>query len=432
MIWDKAMECMDREELQGLQRKRLQKIVKRVYHNVPFYRRKMQNIGIEPEDIHGLEDLEKLPFTTKADIRDNYPFGLLAVPRQNIVRFHASGGKPGKATVVGYTGQDMEIWGECMARTLAMAGMDREDILQMAYGYGVFAGETGIYHGAEKLGAAVIPMPTGNVKRLVTMMEDMGVTAIASTPSYLLHIAQTMEECGKVGKSRLKTAVCGAEPWTESMRRQIEGQLHIRAHDMYEMSEIMGPGVACDCECHQGLHVYADHFLPEIINPDTLRPVAAGSAGELVLTTITKEGLPLLRYRTRDMTAITHETCACGRTLPRIRRFMGRCDDMLIIRGVSVFPSQIESVLLEIGGTTPHYRIIVDRVNHLDTLEVQVEIGDGFFSDEIKGLESLAGEIGRVLQQEIGLLAKVKLLEPRSIARSVEKAVRVIDNRNLT
>lgn len=431
MIWNETKECMSRDEKIVLQGARLVKTVDRVYHNVPFYRRKMQNIGIEPGDIRGLEDLSKLPFTTKTDLRDNYPFGLFAVPQSEIVRIHASSGTTGKATVVGYTRRDLDIWSECVARALTMAGVSRNDIIQVAYGYGLFTGGLGAHGGAEKLGATVVPMSTGNTKKLTTMMIDFGVTAIACTPSYLLHIAETLEENGEVDKVKLKTAICGAEPWTENMRKQIEERLNIHAHDIYGLSEIMGPGVACDCKYHNGLHVYDDHFLPEIISPETLGAVADGETGELVFTTITKEGLPLLRYRTRDLTSINHTPCACGRTLPRISRFKGRSDDMLIIRGVNVFPSQIESALLEMGETRPHYMMIVDRVNNLDTLEVQVEVGERFFSDEIKELEKLTKKISHVLQQAIGLAVKVKLVEPKSLERSMGKSVHVIDKRKL-
>lgn len=431
MIWNETKECMSRDEKIVLQGARLVKTVDKVYHNVPFYRRKMQTIGIEPGDIRGLEDLHKLPFTTKVDLRDNYPFGLFAVPQSEIVRIHASSGTTGKATVVGYTRRDLDIWSECVARALTMAGVSRNDIIQVAYGYGLFTGGLGAHGGAEKLGATVVPMSTGNTRKLTTMMIDFGVTSIACTPSYLLHIAETLEENKEVDKIKLKTAVCGAEPWTENMRKQIEERLHIHAHDIYGLSEIMGPGVACDCEYHQGLHVYDDHFLPEIIHPDTLEAAADGETGELVFTTITKEGLPLLRYRTRDLTSITYETCECGRTLPRISRFKGRSDDMLIIRGVNVFPSQIESALLEMGETTPHYMMIVDRVNNLDTLEVRVEVGERFFSDEIRELEKLTKKISHVIQQAIGLAVNVKLVEPKSIERSMGKSVHVIDKREL-
>lgn len=431
MIWNETKECMSRDEMTVLQSARLVKTVDRVYHNVPFYRKKMQQLGIEPGDIRGIEDLSKLPFTTKNDLRDNYPFGLFAVPQSEIVRVHASSGTTGKATVVGYTRRDLEIWSECVARALSMAGVTRDDVIQVAYGYGLFTGGLGAHGGAEKLGAMVVPMSTGNTKKLTTMMKDFGVTAIACTPSYLLHIAETLEEAGDIPHIKLKAAVCGAEPWTENMRKQIESKLHINAHDIYGLSEVMGPGVACDCRFHKGLHVYEDHFLPEIIDPETLAPLPAGETGELVFTTITKEGLPLLRYRTRDLTSIDYTPCECGRTLARISRFKGRSDDMLIIRGVNVFPSQIEAALLEMGETTPHYMMVVDRVNNLDTLEVQVEVEERFFSDEIKELEKLTKKIATVIQHAIGLAVKVKLVEPKSIERSMGKAVHVIDKRKL-
>lgn len=431
MIWNETKECMSRDEMTVLQSARLVKTVDRVYHNVPFYRKKMQQLGIEPGDIREIADLPKLPFTTKSDLRDNYPFGLFAVPQSEIVRVHASSGTTGKATVVGYTRRDLEIWSECVARALSMAGVTRDDVIQVAYGYGLFTGGLGAHGGAEKLGAMVVPMSTGNTKKLTTMMKDFGVTAIACTPSYLLHIAETLEEAGDIPHIKLKAAVCGAEPWTENMRKQIENKLHINAHDIYGLSEVMGPGVACDCRFHKGLHVYEDHFLPEIIDPETLAPLPAGETGELVFTTITKEGLPLLRYRTRDLPSIDYTPCECGRTLARISRFKGRSDDMLIIRGVNVFPSQIEAALLEMGETTPHYMMVVDRVNNLDTLEVQVEVEERFFSDEIKELEKLTKKIATVIQHAIGLAVKVKLVEPKSIERSMGKAVHVIDKRKL-
>ncbi len=431
MIWNESRECMDREELRKLQSARLVKTVDRVYHNVPFYRKKMQELGLEPGDIKGLEDLDKLPFTTKNDLRDNYPFGLFAVPQSEIVRIHASSGTTGKATVVGYTRKDLEVWSECVARALTMAGVTKDDIIQVAYGYGLFTGGLGAHGGAEKLGATVVPMSTGNTKKLTTMMVDFGATAIACTPSYLLHIAETLEEQGDIPKIKLKAAICGAEPWTENMRMQIEEKLHIHAHDIYGLSEVMGPGVACDCEYHKGLHVYEDHFLPEIVDPETLKPVAPGETGELVFTTITKEGIPLIRYRTKDLTNIDYAKCECGRTIARIGRFKGRSDDMLIIRGVNVFPSQVEAALLEMGETTPHYMMIVDRVNNLDTLEIQVEVDEKFFSDEIRELESLTKKIGHTIQQAIGLSAKIKLVEPKTLERSMGKAKHVIDNRKL-
>ena len=431
MIWNESKECMSRDEMNALQSARLVKMVERVYYNVPFYRKKMQEMGLELGDIKGIEDITKLPFTTKSDLRDNYPFGLLAVPRSEIVRVHASSGTTGKATVVAYTRKDLDLWSECVARAFAMAGVTREDTIQIAYGYGLFTGGLGAHAGAERLGATVVPMSTGNTKKLTTMMKDFDVTAIACTPSYLLHIAETLEEAGDLDKIKLKTAICGAEPWTENMRKQIENKLHIHAHDIYGLSEVLGPGVACDCEYHRGLHVQEDHFIPEIIDPDTLQPLPAGETGELVFTTITKEGLPILRYRTRDLTSIDYAPCECGRTTARISRFKGRSDDMLIIRGVNVFPSQIESALLEMGEVAPHYLMIVDRVNNLDTLEVQVEVEERFFSDEIKELEKLTKKIATVIQHAIGLAVKVKLVEPKTIERSMGKSVHVIDKRKL-
>jgi len=431
MIWNETKECMSRDEIHKLQSARLKKMVDRVYHNVEFYRKKMQQMGIEPGDINSIDDLNKLPFTTKNDLRDNYPFGLFAVPQSEVVRIHASSGTTGKATVVGYTRKDIDLWQECVARVLAMAGIGPQDKIQVAYGYGLFTGGLGLHYGAENLGATVIPMSTGNTQKLITMMQDFGATAIACTPSYLLHIAETLEEAGQINNIKLKAAICGAEPWTENMRKEIEAKLHLKAFDIYGLSEILGPGVAADCEYHKGLHVYEDHFVPEIINPETLEPCKEGEVGELVFTTLTKEALPLFRYRTKDLTSISYDRCECGRTLARIDRFKGRSDDMLIIRGVNVFPSQVETALLEMDETSPHYMLIVDRVNNLDTLEVQVEVEERFFSDEIRQLESLTKKITHVLQSALGLAVKVKLVEPKTIQRSEGKAKRVIDNRKL-
>lgn len=431
MIWNETKECMSRDEMETLQSARLVKVVDRVYHNVEYYRKKMQEVGLEPGDIKGLEDLDKLPYTSKDDLRDTYPFGMFAVPNSEIVRIHASSGTTGKSTVVGYTRRDIEIWSECVARAIAMAGLGKNDIIQVGYGYGLFTGGLGAHYGAEHIGATVVPMSTGNTKKLTTMMVDFGATGIMCTPSYLLHIAEYLEEHQLLDKIKLKACICGAEPWTEKMRLQIEEKLHINAHDIYGLSEIMGPGVACDCHTHSGLHVFVDHFLPEIINADTLKPVPEGEVGELVFTTLTKEGIPLIRYRTKDLTSITYEKCECGRTTPRISRFKGRSDDMLIIRGVNVFPSQIEAALLEMGGTTPHYMIIVDRVNNLDTLEIQVEVEERFFSDEIKELEHLTSKIRTVIQHAIGLSAKIKLVAPKTLERSMGKAKHVIDHRIL-
>lgn len=431
MIWNEAKECMSRDEMTNLQSKRLVKTVSHVYHNVEFYRKKMQAVGLEPGDIRGLEDIEKLPYTTKDDLRDNYPFGLFAVPQSQIVRIHASSGTTGKATVVGYTRKDIDIWSECVARALTQAGITKDDIIQVGYGYGLFTGGLGAHYGAEHLGATVVPMSTGNTKKLTTMMKDFGATAIACTPSYLLHIAETLRDSGELDQIKLKAAICGAEPWTENMRNQVEEMLNIKAYDIYGLSEVMGPGVACDCQYHKGLHVYEDHFYPEIVNPDTLTAVPEGEVGELVFTTLTKEGIPMIRYRTKDLTNISYEKCECGRTLARLGRFKGRSDDMLIIRGVNVFPSQVEHALLEMSGVTPHYMMIVDRVNNLDTLEIQVEVEETVFSDQIGQLENLAKKLAHVIQQAIGLNAKIKLVEPKSLERSMGKAVHVIDKRKL-
>ena len=415
----------------ALQSARLRKLVDYVYHNVEFYRKKMQSIDLMPGDIRSIEDITKLPFTTKDDLRDNYPFGLFAVPNSEIVRIHASSGTTGKATVVGYTRYDLDIWSECVARCLTMAGVTKDDIIQVAYGYGLFTGGLGAHGGAEKIGATVVPMSTGNSKKLTTMMVDFGATAIACTPSYLLHISEVLESEGLIDQIKLRSAICGAEPWTEKMRHEIESRLKIKAYDIYGLSEVMGPGVACDCDYHKGLHVCEDHFYPEVLNSATLTPVADGETGELAFTTLTKEGIPLIRYRTKDLTSIDHSPCECGRTSARISRFKGRVDDMLIIRGVNVFPSQIEAALIEVDEVTPHYMMIVDRVNNMDTLEVQVEIDQKYYTDEIRAIEALTKKITHILQQALGISAKVKIVEPQTLVRSEGKAVHVVDKRKL-
>ncbi len=431
MIWNETKECMSRDQMTALQSTRLVKLVDYVYHNVEFYRKKMQAVDLMPGDIKSIEDIVKLPFTTKDDLRDNYPFGLFAVPNSEIVRIHASSGTTGKATVVGYTRYDLDVWSECVARCMTMAGVTKDDIVQVAYGYGLFTGGLGAHGGAEKIGATVVPMSTGNSKKLTTMMVDFGATAIACTPSYLLHISEVLESEGLLDKIKLKAAVCGAEPWTEKMRHEIETKLGINAYDIYGLSEVMGPGVACDCEYHKGLHVCEDHFYPEILDTATLSPVADGETGELAFTTLTKEGIPLIRYRTKDLTSINHEMCECGRTSARISRFKGRVDDMLIIRGVNVFPSQVEAALVEVEEVTPHYMMIVDRVNNLDTLEVQVELDPKYYTDEIRAIEALTKKISHVIQQALGISAKVKIVEPQTLVRSQGKAVHVQDNRKL-
>uniref|UniRef100_A0A7C5Z269 Phenylacetate-coenzyme A ligase n=1 Tax=Caldicellulosiruptor owensensis TaxID=55205 RepID=A0A7C5Z269_9FIRM len=430
--WDEHMECMNRNNLQEIQFKRLVETVKRVYTSVPYYRKKMQESGIIPEDIKSLDDLRKLPFTTKQDLRDNYPYGLFAVPMSEIVRIHASSGTTGKPTVVGYTKHDIGIWSEVMARTLVAAGADKHSFVQIAYGYGLFTGGLGVHYGAERIGASVIPISSGNTKRQIQIMVDFGTTVLACTPSYALYLAETMEEMG-IDKSqlKLKSGVFGAEPWSENMRKEIESKLNIKAYDIYGLSEIIGPGVSFECEYQCGMHINEDHFLPEIINPETGEVLGEGEYGELVFTTITKEGLPLIRYRTRDITALHYDRCRCGRTLVRMEKVIGRTDDMIIIRGVNVFPSQIESVLLEMGEVEPHYQLIVDRVNNLDVLEVLVEVSERMFSDEVKKLEQLEKKITKAIEETLGISVKVRLVEPKTIERSEGKAKRVIDKRKI-
>ena len=428
--WNQSRECMPREDMYRLQSERLVKTVKRVYYNVPFYREKMQKKGLEPGDIQTLEDLNKLPFTYKQDLRDTYPFGLFAVPTSEIIRIHASSGTTGKQTVVGYTRKDIDIWAEVMARTMAGAGADRNSIIQIAYGYGLFTGGLGAHYGAERIGASVVPASSGNTKRQLQIMKDFGTTLLACTPSYALFMAEELEEAGiKKSDLKLKSGVFGAEPWSAAMRNEIEERLGILAIDIYGLSEVMGPGVATECPCKSGLHIQEDHFVPEIIDPETEEVLPPGSKGELVFSTITKEGLPLLRYRTHDISSLDYEKCDCGRTLVRMSKVTGRTDDMLIIRGVNVFPSQIESVLLELGETAPHYMLIVDRVNNLDVMEIWVEMTQQMFSDEVKRIEDIEKMIRKEVENTLGLSAKVKLVEPKTIERSEGKAKRVIDKR---
>ena len=422
---------MDRGELKKLQSERLVKMVSYVYHNVPYYREKMQKAGVEPGDIRGLEDIEKLPFTTYEDLNKAYPFGLAAVPKSELVRVHASSGTTGKPKIAVYTRRDIDTWSECAARCLTMAGVTRDDVIQVGYGYGLFTGGLGAHYGAEYVGALVLPMSTGNTKKLIDMMIDCGATSIACTPSYLLHVAEDLQKAGLVDKIKLKTAICGAEPWTNEMRASIEKQLGIKAYDIYGLTEILGPGVAANCDAHAGLHIWEDHFLPEILDPATLKAVPEGQSGELVITTLTKEGMPMIRYRTKDLTSLETSKCSCGRTMARIQRFKGRTDDMLIIRGVNVFPSQVEAALLTIDGTTPHYMIIVDRVDNADTFEVQVEVDERFFSDEVSKLENLSKQINAKLREALGLNAKVSLVQPNALVHSDGKTKHVEDRRKL-
>ena len=432
MIWNQNKECMSRDQLHDLQGKRLQKLVKKVYHSTPFYRKKMQEMDIAPGDIRTIEDIVKLPFTTKQDLRDNYPCGMFAVPNSEIVRIHASSGTTGNPTIVGYTRNDLEIWQECMARCLAAYGLTSNDTLSISYGYGLFTGGLGAHYGAEFLGATVIPASTGNTEKHVKLIRDLGITGIASTPSYALYLAETIEKMGiDVKDLKLRIGAFGAEPWTENMRREIESRLHINAYNVYGLSEVMGPGVAYECECKNGSHISEDHFYPEIISPDTLENLPAGQKGELVFTTLTKEGMPLLRYRTKDLCSIMEGECQCGRTNVRISRIMGRSDDMLIIRGINVFPSQVESVILDMQEFEPHYQLIVDRVNNLDTLQVLVEVRKEYLSDEISRMLALKKRLADKLKSVLTVGAEVKLVEPNTIARSDGKSKRVIDKRNI-
>jgi phenylacetate-CoA ligase len=421
---------MDRDGIRHVQGERLRETVERVYFNVPYYRNKMQESGLGPEAIRTIDDISKLPFTTKPDLRDNYPFGLFAVPMSEIVRVHASSGTTGKPTVVGYTRNDIATWSEVMARTLTAAGANRNDFIQVAYGYGLFTGGLGLHYGGEKIGASVIPISGGNTMRQIQLMHDFGSTVLACTPSYALYLAEAIQESGiNRDDLKLRVGVFGAEPWTENMRREIEEKLRIKAIDIYGLSEVIGPGVASECPFQEGLHINEDHFYPEIIDPETLKVLPAGSIGELVFTTLTKEGLPLIRYRTRDLTRLTYDKCKCGRTMVRMEKCLGRSDDMLIIRGVNLFPSQVESVLLEMSEIKPHYLLIVDRVNNLDTLELKVEVDEAFFLDKISQLESLRQKLQHNLENSLGLGIKVTLVEPKMIERSEGKAQRVIDKR---
>jgi phenylacetate-CoA ligase len=429
-IWNRHFECMSRDELRHVQGERLRETVERVYFNVPYYRAKMQEAGLGPESIQTIDDIQKLPFTTKADLRDNYPFGLFAVPMSEIVRVHASSGTTGKPTVVGYTRGDIAVWSEVIARTLTAAGASRHDFIQIAYGYGLFTGGLGLHYGGEKIGASVIPISGGNTTRQIQLMHDFGSTVLACTPSYALFLSEAIEESGiKREDLKLRVGVFGAEPWTENMRREIEDKLRIKAIDIYGLSEVIGPGVASECLFQDGLHINEDHFYPEIIDPVTLKVLQDGSTGELVFTSLTKEGLPLLRYRTRDLTRLNYERCNCGRTMVRMEKCLGRSDDMLIIRGVNLFPSQVETVLLEMSEIKPHYLLIVDRVNNLDTLELKVEVDEAFFQDKISQLEALRQKLQVNLENALGLGIKVTLVEPKMIERSEGKAKRVIDKR---
>ncbi len=432
MIWNKSKECMSRDEMSALQGKRLHKLVELVYHNVPFYRAKMQERDLCPDDIQSIEDITKLPFTTKQDLRDNYPTGLQAANQSEIVRIHASSGTTGNPTIVGYTRRDLEIWSESAARAFTAYGVTRNDIFSVGYGYGLFTGGLGAHYGVEYVGATVIPTSTGNTEKLLRLLRDLKITGIACTPSYALYVADAMDKHGMTKDDIcLKIGAFGAEPWTENMRKEIETRLGLQAYNLYGLSEIIGPGVSYECQCKNGSHISEDHFYPEIINPDTLEPQPYGTTGELVFTTLTKTGMPLLRYRTKDLTSLIGEKCECGRTNVRMTRIIGRSDDMLIIRGINIFPSQVESVILGMPEFEPVYMLVVDRVNNLDTLQVQVEVRRDYFSDELGAMLQLRKRLADKLKSVLSISADVRLMEPNSIPRSEGKSVRVIDKRHL-
>ena len=431
-MWQPEYEAMPREELKKHQSEKLCWQVKRMYERVELFKKRMDEAGLKPEDIKGIEDLSKLPFSYKQDLRDYYPYGLFAVPMTDIRRVHASSGTTGKQIVVGYTEADLDLWANCFARMLVAVGADENSFVQVGYGLGLFTGGFGAHDGAVKLGATAIPISAGNTPRQIQTMIDFGSTVLCCTPSYAMYLGEAIEEMGVKDQLKLKAGIFGAEPWTEEMRRKIEDKLGLKAYDIYGLSEIMGPGVSYECEYQCGMHVCEDHFIPEIIDPDTTEVLPEGEWGELVFTTITKEGFPLIRYRTRDICSLNYEPCKCGRTHVRMNKPQGRTDDMLIIRGVNVFPSQIEEVLLNIGsGVTPNYQIIVDRVNNTDTFEVLVEMSEALFSDDVKNIEKTARLISDKLKATLGINPKVTLVNPKSITRSEGKAKRVIDKRKL-
>lgn len=431
-IWNPACECMDREQLRALQGERLRSVVQRVYDNVPLYRGRMKDRGIEPGDIKSVDDLKHLPFTDKPDLRDQFPFGLFAVPRRDIVRIQGSSGTTGMPIVSGYTQHDIDIWSEMMARTMTAAGGDRDDIIQVAYGYGLFTGGMGAHQGASLIGATVVPMSSGNTQRQIAMMKALGSTMLACTPSYAMLLGETIHEMGlDIRDFKLKAGTLGAEPWSENIRKRIEELLDIDALDIYGLTEITGPGVAFECLFKKGMHVNEDHVIAEIIDPETGDVLPYGQKGELVFSTISKEGMPMLRYRTHDLCTLDASPCECGRTTVRMARIMGRTDDMLVIRGVNVFPSQVETVLMSIEGVTPHFMMVVDRVNSSDTLEIQVEVTEALFGDTVSHMERLQREIGERVKSTLGLSARIKLVEPKSLPRFEGKARRVIDNRKL-
>ncbi len=433
MIWNQEAECMPLKEKEELQLNLLKKVVERAYENVPYYKNLFDNLKLKPDDIKSLKDIEKLPFTTKSDLRDAYPFGMFAVPEEEIIEVHTSSGTTGKPTVSGYTLKDLKIWGEVMGRALTMAGAGKKDKIQNCYGYGLFTGGLGVHYGTQTIGATVIPISAGNTQRQIEIMEDFKTSIITCTPSYALYLAEVLEKNGvDIKNLNLKAGVFGAEMWTEEMRKTIEKRLNISALNIYGLTEIIGPGVAQECEEKNGLHIFEDHFYPEIIDPNTKETLGEGERGELVLTTLTRDGMPILRFRTKDITALRKEKCGCGRTIVRMERITGRTDDMLKIRGVIVFPSQIERALLKIEGLEPQYQIIITRPGHLDELEVQVEASSNLFSDEVKHVEEVKKKIESRIHNEIGLRVNVTLVEPESLPRSEGKAIRVLDKRDFS
>jgi len=432
LLWEPAAETLTTRELGALQMERLRATLQNACDNVPFYRKKLEEAGVKPGDVTCHGDLADLPFTTKIDLRDHYPFGMFARPREQIVRVHASSGTTGNPTTVGYTRHDIAVWGDLIARTLAAGGVRPGDLLQNAYGYGLFTGGLGAHYGAEALGATVIPISGGNADRQIMVMKDFRVTAICCTPSYFVHLVERAGELGvDLRALPLKAGIFGAEPWSDSMRRHIEQATGIKAYDIYGLSEIIGPGVAAECSAQAGLHIFEDHFYPEIVDPRTGEPLPEGAEGELVITTLSKRAMPMIRYRTRDLSAFVTEPCPCGRTIRRIRRIGRRSDDMLIIRGVNVYPSQVESALLAVEGALPHYQIVLTREKGLDEMEVQVEVTPDAFSDTVRAMERLQEKLSEAIAATIGIRVQVRLVAPRTIARSEGKAKRLVDNRNL-
>jgi phenylacetate-CoA ligase len=432
MYWEHEKECMEREELEQLQLERLESTLNRVYMNVPFYRKKFDDLGIDIEDIRSFDDMKRLPFTMKEDLRDNYPYELFAIPLREVVRIHASSGTTGMSTVVGYTKNDIKTWSNLVARILTAGGVTKDDVVQIAFSYGLFTGGFGLHYGAERIGASVIPMSSGSTKRQIKIMQDFKTTALVSTPSYALLIADTIYERGiNVNSLSLKYGLFGAEPWSDAMRREIQDKLKITATDNYGLSEVVGPGVSGECLGQIGLHINEDHFLAEVINPETLEPVQPGEIGEIVITTLTKEAFPMIRFRTRDLTRLIPEPCPCGRTFIRMSRVIGRTDDMVIVKGVNVFPAQIESILFEVEGIEPHYQIILDRKEHIDEITILVEMSEGIFFDEMKKQNELVTNIKKRLASELGISVEVKLVEKKTLERFEGKSKRVVDKREL-